>query len=105
MKTWRCASDVVLSICQMVSVHSFTLVCSMLLGEAWIEKGSSNTGLILTMQQEQGCLSKSSFSPGSTISSTSVRQLQGLLILPCPEEILGLLIQGDRLKHHHLCMT
>ena len=50
------------------------------------------------MNQQQSCLGKGGLSPWSPISSTGVGQVDGLLIAACPQEILGLLIQGNWLK-------
>lgn len=55
-----------------------------------------------TMQKQKGCLGKGCFGPGSSVSSTDACQVEGLLILPCPQQVLGLLIKGNWPEQHHL---
>lgn len=45
-----------------------------------------------TMQKQEGSFSKGCFCPGSPISSADASQMEGLLILPCPQQVFGLLI-------------
>lgn len=45
-----------------------------------------------TMQKQEGSFSKGHFCPESPISSADASQMEGLLILPCSQQVFGLLI-------------